>query len=185
MHGAGVTRVTAELAGAGVKSPAEILGDSDAVLLAEPGVFALALSADCPLIAIADPRARRAGIAHAGWRGTAAGVIEALVEGFRREGSSSEDLHASISPGVCGECYPVGEEVFAALAGRPGAAQARRGDSLDLRVIHRAVLEAQGVRTEAISVSADCSACGSDRFFSYRRDGGKTGRNGALVGWRP
>ncbi|MFN0058258.1 MAG: polyphenol oxidase family protein [Planctomycetota bacterium] len=184
VHGAEVARVTTADCGEGSRATSQRLRGHDAVLLAEPGVFALALSADCPLVVLADVPARRAGVAHAGWRGTALGVIEALVAAMEREGSRPSALAASISPGIGGCCYEVGEEVFSALAQRTEVEPARRGRRLDLRMAQRAILRAAGIDASAIQVHTDCNCCQPDRYFSHRRDAGRTGRNGAVVGWR-
>ncbi|MEE8142367.1 MAG: polyphenol oxidase family protein [Planctomycetota bacterium] len=184
VHGRDLVCATRELQGEGARTPSRRLTRADAVFLPEPGIFALALSADCPLVLLADPTTRRAGIAHAGWRGTALGVVETLLEAFRDAGSRIEDLVAGISPGICGRCYAVGEEVFAALGHLPGAALARKGKHLDLRRLQRAQLEHAGLTRGAIRVSQACSSCEPERYYSHRRDGAGTGRNGALIGWR-
>lgn len=184
VHGADCLRGSPALAGVGAAAVAPPGLQADAVFLPEPGVFALGLSADCPLVVLADPRRRFAGIAHAGWRGTARGVLQVLLAEILGAGAAPEDLRAGISPGICGSCYQVGEEVFAACAALPGFARARRGDRLDLRALQLAILEAAGIPSARIRVSDRCSACDGDRFFSHRRDHGVTGRNGALVGFR-
>lgn len=181
VHGAEVLVAQPSDVGEGAEAPSS-LPPHDAVLLSESGTFALSLSADCPLVAIMDPIGRRAGVAHAGWKGTAAGVILALVDALRAEGSETQHLRAAVSPGIGGGCYEVGEEVFAALSVQPGADAAQDGRQLDLRTIHEATLRAAGV-FEVFRVAA-CSACEPESYFSYRRDQGKTGRNGLVIGWR-
>ncbi|MGE3166520.1 MAG: peptidoglycan editing factor PgeF [Planctomycetota bacterium] len=184
VHGAQVTQPTAAHAAEGARAPSAVFSAADAVLLTEPHLFTLVLGADCPAVVIADPVRRWVGVAHAGWRGTVAGVIQALVAAFMARGSAPRDWVAAVSPGICGACYEVGEEVFAALASQPGAAAARSGRQLDLRVTHRHILVAASVPPAAIRVHPDCTACRPERYFSHRRDHGATGRNGVLVGWR-
>lgn len=184
VHGAEVARVSRHDAGEGARARSLRYAQQDAVVLTEPGVFALGLSADCPLLVIADPVARRAALAHAGWRGTVAGVVEVVVRALAALGSAPATLHAGISPGICGSCYEVGHEVFDALAGRAGLAAARRDRYLDLRTIHQATLIELGVDPQRIALHPGCSACAPERYFSHRRDHGRTGRGGALVGWR-
>lgn len=184
VHGADVVRPDRERRGEGAFSPSELFPAADALLLCDEDVFALTLGADCPSVIVADPVRRCVGVAHAGWRGTAAGVVQALVLAVVEAGSALTDLHAAVSPGICGGCYEVGIEVFAALAGQPGAAGARQGRQLDLRSIHRAALCDLGVAEGRVRVHPDCTACLPERYFSHRRDRGDTGRNGVLVGWR-
>ena len=183
-HGSRVLRARVDLAGEGARTPSQALPPSDAVYLEEPGIFALSLSADCPLVVVCDSIRRRLGVAHAGWRGTAAGVVEALLEAFLHDGSQPAQLTAALSPGVCGPCYPVGEEVYGALARKTGFERATDGGRLDLRALQEEILLEVGIPPGQIHKNPDCSACTPARFFSYRRDGGQTGRNGALVGWR-
>ena len=198
VHGADVLLASARTAGEGANAPCGLRGD--ALFLPEPGVFGFALSADCPLVAVVDPTRKSAGVAHAGWRGTAAGVVENLIGSFVDHGSTPGSLWAAISPGICAACYPVGDEVFESLAhviagteldrASDNAARAGEGGGtpLDLRGVHERILRSLGVKQ--IERSTLCSACSTidgstePRFFSHRRDHGTTGRNGALVGWR-
>ena len=71
-----------------------------------------------------------------------------------------------------------------ALAGTPGISEASTGPHLDLRTLHVARLRARRVPEERITVSPTCTACEAGQFFSHRREAGRTGRGGALVGWR-
>ncbi len=157
---------------------------ADAVLLPRAGRFALSLSADCPLVVIIDPDLGLAGVAHAGWRGTASGVLAALLAAFQAHGACAERLLAAVSPGICGGCYPLGAEVFARLAGMAGLERARSGDRLDLRVLHRSLLVDAGLAPDSVHVHPECSSCSPGDYFSHRRDGARTGRCGAVVGWR-
>ena len=182
-HGTAVAPLTREDRGEGSHAPSERLRGFDAVLLRDTETFALSLSADCPLVLIADPVRRRGGVAHAGWRGTAAGVVETLLDSLQTDGTDLADCYAAISPGIGGERFQVGSEVFEAMNGRPGAAEAQDGDRLALRALHRATLIDAGLAADRVSTSPICSF-EDPRFFSHRRDDGQTGRNGALIGWR-
>lgn len=184
-HGALCAAIGRAEAGEGALAPSARLRGRDAVHIREPGVYALSLSADCPIVAVADPRGRRGGVAHAGWRGTAAGVVEALLAELRGAGSDLGECAAAIGPGICGSCYEVGDEVHEAMAGRPGAREARRGRLLDLRRVHRAILERAGIPAERIAVSPHCTSEEPALFFSHRRDGARTGRAGIVAGWLP
>ncbi|MEM7262449.1 MAG: polyphenol oxidase family protein [Planctomycetota bacterium] len=182
-HEARVLDVERALAGEGARAPSDRLRGYDALSFGETDVFALALSADCPIVAIVDPEARCAVVAHAGWRGTVAGVIEAAAARLEAKGGELRASHAGVSPGIGACCYPVGEEVFDALDGSPGLAEARSGDRLELRTIHRVRLAQLGVPAAHTSVVGPCVACEEARFFSHRRDAGRTGRSGVLAGW--
>jgi len=137
VHGSAIARVEgAERGVAGV----------DGLVTNRPGVALFATFADCYPILLWDPMRRAAGLVHAGWRGTAAGVaaaaVHAMVEHF---GSAPEDIRAGIGPGICGSCYEVGEEVasrFDRAFSAPGAGDRRL---LDLAAANAAQLKATGV----------------------------------------
>jgi polyphenol oxidase len=141
-----------------------------------PGVAIAALSADCLPVAIAGSGATA--MVHAGWRGLAAGVLEAGVRAVR--GLSADDgpgvLAAAIGPGAGPCCYQVGDEVFDAFAAHP---EARDGDRIDLKAIAAARLTAAGVGE--VHDLGMCTICAPELFFSHRRDRGVTGRQAGLA----
>jgi YfiH family protein len=140
--------------------------DADGQASTRAGVAAIVLVADCLPVALAGPHA--VAMLHAGWRGLAAGVLEA---GVRAVGAGP--LTAAIGPGIGPCCYQVGPEVHAAF-GTSGA-------TLDLKAIARQRLRAAGVGE--VHDCGLCTACEPERFFSHRRDRGLTGRQ-AGVAWR-
>jgi hypothetical protein len=137
--------------------------------------------ADCVPVYLLDPRRRAVALLHAGWRGTAAGILERGVELLAaRAGSRPGDLIVHLGVAICGPCYQVGPEV-ALACGQPAAA----GEStrLDLRLVLRGHAQALGV--DRITVSPWCSAHHRDRFFSHRGSGGNDGRMVAFLGLEP
>jgi YfiH family protein len=131
----------------------------------EPGVPMLKVTADCLPVALARLNGEPGlCLLHAGWRGLAEGVIEAGVAAL------GAPIAAVIGPGIGACCYEVGPEV----AGLFGV----RGRQLDLRAAAERALRAAGV--EQIEHVDLCTACDSERFFSHRRDGGVTGRQGVI-----
>jgi hypothetical protein len=162
--------------------------DADAVVVGEPGLAAGILTADCVPVLLVD-RARRVGAAvHAGWRGAAAGVLEAAVERLVRDnGTTPAAIEAAIGPAVGPCCYVVGEEVRERFVARTGdltsAAWTRRDERLvmDLRAVARLLLAGAGV--EATTVVGGCTAC-SPRLHSFRRDREHAGRQLSFIGWR-
>jgi YfiH family protein len=158
---------------------------TDGLLTTTPGLMLLFRFADCVPLLLWDPVHRAVGLAHAGWRGVAGGVVRAAVEAFvRHVGSRPEDLWAGIGPAIGPCCYQVGPEVVASVAQafslRPDLVHHRTGGLyLDLPGVVRAELEAQGVRQ--IEMSGICTACHTDEWFSHRAEGGRTGRFGVLV----
>lgn len=145
-------------------------GDADGRVTREHGTGVMVLTADCLPVALAGGD----GVAmiHAGWRGLAAGILEAGVAAL------GGDVAAAIGPGAGGCCYEVGPEVHAAF-GEDGPDGAR---PIDLKAIAAARLRAAGVAT--VHDCGLCTICGDpDLFFSHRRDAGVTGRQGG-VAWR-
>jgi polyphenol oxidase len=150
----------------------EIEADGQATAL--PGLGAMVLTADCLPVALGSSGA--VAMVHAGWRGLAAGVLEEGVRAVREFGGSGE-MVAVIGPGAGSCCYEVGEEVHAAFDGayRTESPSTR---NIDLKAIARDRLLAAGV-SEVRAVVA-CTIC-DERFFSYRREGARAGRQGAVA----
>ena len=153
-----------------------ILAQADALLENTPGSVIAVKTADCIPIFLADDRLHAVAAVHAGWRGTAARIIQAAVDQMRRRfGSVPEDLHAAIGPGIGACCYEVGPEVMAQFGGQG------RG-RLDLEAVNRRQLEQSGVTPARIYASHLCTMCESDRFHSYRRDREAAGRLYSFIG---
>jgi polyphenol oxidase len=156
--------VTVLEAGAGSSG---VIGEADVLVTSVPGVVLGILTADCaPVIVAGDGTI---GLVHAGWRGLAAGAVEAglrAVPGARR---------AWIGPCIHSCCYEVGPEVVSAFegAGLPVAGP----DRVDPRRAAEHALARAGIE-DIVTVDA-CTSCDS-RYFSYRRDG-VTGRQGTFA----
>jgi len=160
--------------------------EGDAAVAGEAGVILGIETADCQPVLLVDPRRRVAAAAHAGWRGTAAGVTRAAVRALVESGSRPEDLVAALGPGIGPCCYEVGDELVPAF-GPGGDAFFRPGPRgrlhLDVRAANVAQLLAEGVPADRIHHVADCTSCRADLYHSYRRDGPRSGRMINYVGW--
>jgi len=161
--------------------------EADGVASARRGLAVGVVTADCvPALLLARRRGVVAAV-HAGWRGAAAGVLEAALAHLHAQfGVEPTDVEAVLGPSIGSCCYRVGGEVQAAFTARTGArtaaAWAPAGDRLvlDLRVAERLLLEAAGVRS--VAVVGPCTAC-SPELASYRRDGASAGRQIGFIGW--
>ena len=163
VHGAAVRRARAGARGE----------PGDALWSDEPGLPMLKLTADCLPIAIA--RANGAvpalAVVHAGWRGLLAGVLENAVAAVGGRAA------AAVGPGIGPCCYEVGDEVAGPFRERFGSS-VLQGRHLDLRGAAEAALRVAGCTSvERIDL---CTSCRADLFFSYRRDGERTGRQGVI-----
>lgn len=149
----------------------------DGHLTSEPGLLLAVTVADCVPIYLLEPRSTTMALLHAGWRGIAAGILEAGVQHLCELAKvPPSDLVMHCGVGICGSCYEVGPEVFEAVRGqRPkGLAQ------LDLR--EDLAVRARGVGLRCITLSPWCSCHDGERFFSHRRSGGTDGRMVAYLG---
>lgn len=172
-HGTRCTRIEA----AGALEP-----EADAGVVAGPGAVAAVLTADCLPVALARDDGARAGVAHAGWRGLANGVLEEAVAAVGEPG----ELHAFLGPAIGPEAYAVGEDVreaFARAAYEDLPAFQPRGEGwqANLYLLAANRLKRLGVPPGQISGGGFCTFSDAERFFSFRRDGGRTGRMATLV----
>lgn len=159
----------------------------DAALIADAAVtgkksrVAVVLTADCMPLFLCDVHGTRVAVAHAGWRGMAAGVIEATVEALW---TKPGDVLAWMGPTIGPAAFEVGPEVRAAFmevdpsAGAAFVARAGGKFMADLYALARQRLQRAGVAS--VTGGGFCTNRDSERFFSYRR-AQKSGRMGAFV----
>jgi len=156
---------------------------ADAAVTAAQGRVAVVLTADCMPVLLSDVEGTRIGIAHAGWRGMAGGVIENTV---RAMDTDPARVIAWMGPAIGPKAFEVGEDVLEAFARvDPKAREAFRPDRpgkyyADLYALARQRLAMAGVTR--IWGGGFCTFHDDARFFSYRR-GGERGRMGAFI-WR-
>jgi YfiH family protein len=148
--------------------------ECDALVTRVPGLVLAVTTADCMSLLYRAPGVVAA--AHSGWRGTVDGMPLATLEAVQRlAGCGPQDVEVAIGPAIRGCCYEVGDEVATRF---PAAAVRRVGERarLDLPTAAVASLTAAGVRPEAVTDTGACTACEAARYFSHRRDRGRTGR---------
>ena len=179
VHGTRVHRVERA---ADVQTPEGTEPEADAIVVRCSGVAACVLAADCLPVLIADRAGTVVAAAHAGWRGLAAGVLEQTLDAMA---VPATELSAWLGPCIGPEAFEVGPEVRAAFlaadpeavsafrAGRPGRWHADLVLLARQRLTRAGVLEIGGGGTD---VHADAS-----RFYSHRRDAGRTGRQATLI----
>jgi YfiH family protein len=141
--------------------------EADAAVAREPGRVCAVVVADCMPVLLSDAEGSVVGIAHAGWRGLAAGVIEATVSAMRVTPSR---VLAWLGPAIGPRAYEVGDDVRKAFAGYEDAFTATRPQHwrLDLYAVARRRLAQSGVTR--VYGGDFCTHSDSERFFSYRRD---------------
>jgi YfiH family protein len=150
-----------------VGEPGAVQGDDgDAMVTATPGVILAVFTADCAPVALASPEGV-VGLAHAGWRGIEAGVLDATADAMRRLGATR--LEAVLGPCIRPECYEFGEHDLDRLERQLGAPVRARTvggrPALDLAAAVRAGLDRAGVDLDGDQ--GGCTAC-DGRWFSHR-----------------
>jgi hypothetical protein len=154
---------------------------ADAAVATEPGRVCVVMTADCLPVVLADRSGSRIGVAHAGWRGLAGGVIAATIAALGRDPA---ELLAWLGPAIGPGAYEVGPEVRDAFVGRSAplgacfAANERGRFQADLYGLARRMLAEAGVAS--VHGGGWCTATDRRRFFSFRRDGA-TGRMATLA----
>ena len=155
--------------------------EADASFTRQRGVVCAVLTADCLPVLLCDDQASVVAIAHAGWRGLAAGVIEATVGAMAAPG---ERLLAWLGPAIGPQAFEVGGEVreqFVAQDLQAAAAFVATAKGKWLCDIHRLArqrLDSLGIRRVASANS--CTLGDAENFFSFRRDG-VSGRMASLI----
>lgn len=170
IHGIQVATIRREHAGRGWTTRATAMPGTDALATHEAGVALAILVADCAPVALIAP-GRRLGVAHAGWRGLAGGVLEATLGAMAATDEiAPRECHAVIGPCIRSCCYEVGAEVwrqFPAIALAPGGGRDTRRLDLMAAVAHR--LQQMGLPPDRIHPLGLCTACHPNLFFSHRR----------------
>ncbi|XAH21411.1 peptidoglycan editing factor PgeF [Xylophilus sp. GW821-FHT01B05] len=173
---------------------------ADACVATVPGRACTIMVADCLPVLLTDCTGRAVGAAHAGWRGLAGGVLEALCERFRVQsliltGLTAIELVAWLGPCIGPDAFEVGDEVRVAfLAQDAGASACFRPAAApgkwwaDLPGLARRRLLAAGVSSVHGNdgSAAWCTVANPSRFFSHRRDAGVLGSSGRMAAsiWR-
>ena len=183
IHSRTVRYVTEDDRGAGIYYRADY--ECDGYVTDRPGVALCIKTADCVPILLSDEDAGVIGAVHAGWRGTASGIVGECVRMMCRLGASAGRIKAAVGPAIGKCCYEVGPDVrkeFERLCGEYFAGRFvlpvkdRPGKYLaDLPGANKAHMEDAGLDAENIDIAGLCTSCRSDLFFSHRRGGGQRG----------
>lgn len=160
---------------------------ADAVITNRKDLLIGVQVADCVPILLHDPQKNVIGAVHAGWRGTAAGILkETLQEMIDRFYSNPSDIIVAIGPSIRWCCYEVGHEVIDAVTKATGEGDyfKKKGGKLclDLQAANKVQALSIGVSDKNIWLSGECTFCLPDKYYSYRYSKGSTGRQGGFIG---
>lgn len=160
--------------------------ECDGLVTNDPGAALMIFTADCTPLLFHDPVTGAVGAAHAGWRGTAAGIgaktVEAMVKNF---GCRPENIRAAIGPNIAQCCFETDADVPDALRAAFGGEVDRfirqAGDKyyVNLKEINALILRRCGVKH--IDISENCTMCEHHRFWSHRYTRGQRGSQGAII----
>lgn len=187
VHGDAVRVCTSADAGFGLDR--SVPYEADALITDVPGLTLAVFSADCLPILLYDPERAVIAAVHAGWRGTALGIVEKTVAKMvEHYGCDAESILAAIGPGISKCCFETHEDVPNAMTEALGAAALRfievREDGkfkVDLKGLNALRLERMGVRAANIAVSEECTACLPGKYWSHRVTQGDRGSMAALI----
>ena len=177
VHGTTVLEATAEGQG--------VLGEADAVFTRRAGLLVGVKTADCLPILIEDPKTGQVAAVHAGWRGVIGEIVLRAIERLVANGADASGLQVALGPAIQACCFEVDGDLpsrFAAAFGdgvvrpQPGKAKVH----LDLSWAVARSLARAGVPDSHVDVLPHCTRC-DGRFFSYRREEGRTGRQLSLI----
>jgi polyphenol oxidase len=176
IHSGDVLRVIPEMLEDSGKLEADAMVSSDSLALAIE-------TADCYPILLEDRVAGVIGAAHAGWRGTVAGIARNTLEAMIELGANPSRVRAAVGPGICAKKYEVSPDLrdrfFEANFPEHIWSQVNQNWHVDLAEANRWLLEHSGVPRDHIWLSGACST--ESQFFSYRQDNGVTGRMWSVI----
>ncbi|MBR6266787.1 MAG: peptidoglycan editing factor PgeF [Selenomonadaceae bacterium] len=189
VHGDFIFRVTEKDRGRGSRAYDDSIPRTDALITNVRGLPILLCFADCVPVLFFDPENLAVGIAHAGWKGTMLKIGQKTLAAMGREfGTKPESCLVGIGPSIGPCCYEIGENVQEECRKAfpnawkelllPGEDESVR---LDLWQANRLQLLEAGVPEQNVDCAEECTCCKHNWFFSYRADGGKTGRIGAVI----
>ena len=160
--------------------------ECDALVTNTPGVAIAVFSADCTPILYHDPVTGAVGAAHAGWRGTAAGIEEKTVKAMEENfGCKAENIRCAIGPNIAQCCFETDADVPNAMVealgenAKPFIRKAGEKYYVNLKEINALFLRRAGVTH--IEISPVCTACEHQRFWSHRVTKGDRGSQGAMI----
>ncbi|MGG3451406.1 peptidoglycan editing factor PgeF [Domibacillus aminovorans] len=191
-HSTHIEQVTKEDSGRGALDYDSALSSTDGLYTNDLGILLTLCYADCVPLYFCDRSSKRIGTAHAGWKGSVGGIGSAMIKKWEKQGSRLEDIEVVIGPSICGNCYKVGKMVtdeaekwYSRYETRSFLPVSDEPDTFyfSLQNFNKDIFLKSGVLEENIYMTHLCTSCSPD-FFSYRRDGGHTGRMMSYIGWK-
>jgi len=163
------------------------ISDCDALITNVPNIILTILTADCVPILLYDKNKQVIAAVHAGWKGTNKKILmKTIEEMIQIYGCNTQDIIAGIGPSIGKCCYEVNHDVAKFFAHIPHAYTIIKDKyMLDLPYINKQQLLNIGIKKENIELSNICTSCKVERFFSYRKELGCSGRFMSMIGIKP
>lgn len=200
VHKNEVAIVTEQDKGRGFLDRESAFQDTDGLLTNVRGVLLSSFYADCVPLYFFDPVQEVVGLAHAGWKGTVAGIAKRMVDQMEEHyGSHKKDILAAIGPSIGSCCYEVDDYVMNQVKVWYDVSEGNEEDKgssyeachqqisngksmLDLKEVNRHIMIKAGILPEHIEITSWCTSCHPELFFSYRKENGITGRMASWIG---
>jgi YfiH family protein len=161
---------------------------ADAVITDRHDILIGVQSADCVPILLYDRGHQVVGAVHAGWRGTAKGILKkAIGKMVKKYHSEPGDILVALGPAIRWCCYEVDKDVVDAVSTSTGNGEYYKSKSkdgkfcLDLQTANKLQAIEMGIEERNISITDECTFCYPDRYYSHRKEPGE-GRQGAFIG---
>lgn len=169
----------------------EVNVEADAAVTTKPGVVCTVMVADCLPVLLTDEKGTVVAAAHAGWKSLADGILQKTVAAMREKAGADARLIAWMGPRIDEENFEVGEDVLIAMKAHLAKAEeafkpVEGGKYLaDLGLLAKMALTDAGVAADDIVDSGLSTYKDEKRFYSFRRDGEKSGRHAAMIWIKP
>jgi YfiH family protein len=148
--------------------------EGDGLITNKCGIAIGVRTADCVPLLLLDRRTRVVGAIHAGWRGTAASIVEEALRCMRTNFETQpEDVYAAIGPCIRACCYQVGMDVAERFREWNAV---RPGNHVDLAAANRLQMMGCGIPQDQIFDCGICTFCDANQFYSFRREPQDPGR---------
>lgn len=162
-----------------------IVEKCDGLITSQKNLFLSVQTADCFPVFLYDPNKEVIALIHSGWRGTASNICgETILMMKDRLGCNPHDILAAVGPGVQQNCYQVDEKTAAHFASAFLLPDGEKHYKLNVQEAIVAQLREKGVPAAQIEIDSTCTHCAVQLYYSYRRDGAKSGRMMGIIGIR-
>jgi YfiH family protein len=175
IHGTNIKYAQSADKGSGALNYDTAIADTDALVTDEKNLPLAVFTADCLSVFLYDCKRKAIGLAHAGWRSTKDSIVPKAIN-FMQQLFQTEpaDLYVGFGPAIRSCCYEVGVDFKHGF--NFGLIERQNKYFLDLIAVNRRQVQDAGVAPEHIFDCGECTSCRSKEFFSFRREGARSGR---------